>query len=256
MEAEKVKTSQIITETQLPTTRQDIADALSIIMNKLYVFAKKNNSEEVYKKALYDFFFKNSEEEKNIFLDTNDKEFLKILEDSFFAPWYLFNYNISQDATKYETIASQFFNVSEITTEEQFLTEFQEKVFIAFHKSYYTLLQVLSFVPGESITFEDVLLGKETTIAEVSGSHSAKIGSLFFGRIISVDDINVLATCCNFTILSETKDKMFDILNEVKSKVLATENPEQSLKAPHNDNALRNLFFGWALSQIPNQDQE
>lgn len=253
MEATEVKNDQIIKENSVPTTRQDIADALSIIMNKLYVFAKKNNSEEVYKKALHEFFFKNSEEEKNIFLDTNDKEFLKMLEDSFFAPWYLFNYNINQDLTKYETIASKFFNVSEITTEDQFLTEFQEKVFIALHKSYYTLLQVMSFIPGESITFEDLLVGKEITVAEVLGSNSAKIGSLFFGRIITIDNISVLATCCNFTILSETKDKMIDVLAEVKSKVLATENPEQSLKAPHNDNALRNLFFGWALSQIPNQ---
>jgi len=226
---------------------KDLCDAASIIMNKVFISARKNYSQEIYQSAREQFFFK-AKDQPNIFLDTDDKEFLGLLENSFFIPWYLFNYNVNTEGG-FETIASKFFNVDEITSEEQFLTKYQETVFIALHDAHYSLLEVIETEPGKTITFKDVLLDKTVIVKEYAGSKSAQIGSLFYGKILTVEDSSILVTSCNFTIGDATRQKMLPLLQEIRAKVAVSPNPIHALKTPSNDDALRNLFFAWALSQ-------
>jgi hypothetical protein len=107
-----------------------------------------------------------------------------------FAPWMVFNWEITSAASANKLQALQGKTVAEILLQDPAprLDSLERRVAEAANRNPYRFFEVLRVDPGKRVYLQDVLIGSEHPVQERSGSHYMKPHDLLFGRVAAIDD--------------------------------------------------------------------
>ena len=107
-----------------------------------------------------------------------------------FAPWMVFNWEITLAASAKKLQPLQGKTVAEILLQDPAprMDLLERRVAEAANRNPYRFFEVLRVDPGKRVYLRDVLIGSEHTVQERSGSHYMKPHGLLFGRVAAIDD--------------------------------------------------------------------
>jgi SEC-C motif len=161
-----------------------------------------------------------------------------------FFPFYLYNWYREEGrkqapgSPKNRTVAKDYLKVrgpglSEL--ERRFLTACIEAPF-SFH-------EVLEVDPGEAFLLKDIFLGTETLVSEKSGSRSAQIGDIFFGKVVKVDHVAMLCGSGWIVLPPTTKHFIIELRKTIRAEMTEDGRSVDAEVLHEYDVDLRELFL-------------
>ena len=136
-----------------------------------------------------------------------------------FAPWMVFNWEVTSAASSNKLQALQGKTVAEILLQDPAsrMDSLERRVAEAGNRNPYRFFEVLRVDPGKRVYLQDVLIGSEHTVQERSGSHYMKPHDLLFGRVAAIDEVNMFIGLAPYLIPPSYKVGLIDLRNRLKA---------------------------------------
>ena len=136
-----------------------------------------------------------------------------------FAPWMVFNWEITSAASAKKLQALEGKTVAEILLQDPAsrMDSLERRVAEAGNRNPYRFFEVLRVDPGKRVYLQDVLIGSEHTVQERSGSHYMKPHDLLFGRVAAIDEVNMFIGLAPYLIPPSYKVGLIDLRNRLKA---------------------------------------
>ena len=136
-----------------------------------------------------------------------------------FAPWMVFNWEVTLPASSKKLQALQGKTVAEILLQDPAfrLDSLERRVAEAANRNPYRFFEVLRVDPGKRVHLREVLTGSELTVQERSGSHYMKSHDLLFGRVAAVDEVNMFIGLVPYLIPPAYKVDLIELRNRLKA---------------------------------------
>lgn len=134
-----------------------------------------------------------------------------------FMPWLFYSWypdgevSLLEDAPHIppaQSLAESGNNIS--SDEEQYLLECCRTSFSFF--------EILEIVPDKSLKLKDVLTEEFHNVLEKKATQGVQIGDLFFGKVMSIDGIDVLEACAPIVIRPSFKTNIIDLRKRIHKK--------------------------------------
>lgn len=155
-------------------------------------------------------------------------------QGEYFIRWITYNWRPNDT----ETAAEQFLKAT-----AQRLDPDQRRLIEATLAAPYSFHQVLSVIPGESLTMRDILLHTEFTAQERAASRILQPGSILFARAVTMDGVTFMMGNGSCTILPHWLNRIMELRTELEETEAMEGGRLTALALLANEEMLREEYF-------------
>jgi len=169
---------------------------------------------------------------------------LDSVENQLFFPFYLYNW-FREDDNQPASISPESRTVARdyLDSRGRGLSELERRFLAACIETPFSFHEVMDVSPGLGFDLKDVFLGNEINVSERLGSQNARVGDVFFGKVVQIDQVAML--CGMGRVAIPPTSKRF-ILELKKGLIEAQSNNKNKLEARvlhEYDIEIRELFL-------------
>lgn len=125
-----------------------------------------------------------------------------------FCPWFFYEWHPDEEVSEEYDLPSvpPAMNLAESSD----LTEDERKYILECCLSSFSFFEILEVIPGKSLKLKDLLTEEYFNVLEKKGTGGVQIGDLFFGKVISIDGIDIMEACAPIVFPPQIKLTVLD----------------------------------------------
>ena len=171
--------------------------------------------------------------------------------EQFFIPWFLFDWIPSPSPAPglRSRSLSEPIALTYLAQKGDQLDDYQKSFIRTACREPFSFFLVKDVDPGNSISLSDLLLGRQVTVKERSGSRIVRGGEIIFGRALSLGGEAILSGLGPIALPPDYQNNLLDVRDDLRKTVqrLGFELNAESLR--DFDPMLRSLYFA-AVEQV------
>lgn len=150
--------------------------------------------------------------------DPDSKELL------IFMPWFFYEWYPDPEGSLLEG-APEIPPAQSLAESGRGISSDEEQYIIKCCETSFSFFEILDVVPDKSFRLKDILTEEHHDVLEKKGTHGVQKGDIFFGKVISIDNIGVLEACAPIIIRPDFKLRIIEFrkLIQMQNKVIDQE---------------------------------
>jgi SEC-C motif len=180
--------------------------------------------------------FNLTEEDQTVPFD-EDSPFLQL-----FVPWFLVHWLPKLDRDDEhrftQTVAEAVLNDA-----KRRIDPLARRYIEACLKAPFTFYEVTGGIPGRTMKGRDLFLGGEFEVFEPAGLEPATVGELLYGKVVTVDEVSMIAVCSPIFIDGSYLPNVMALRDRVIAESPSRDTPFSAEQLLQWDDELRKLYF-------------
>ena len=140
------------------------------------------------------------------------------LYQGIFDYWFLFNWQIETEALPQLTDSYKGITIAELCLIDhpELFDLHQTKLIFAICASPFSFYLVKDVIPERRLILKDILLNKETTVKECQGTRGVKKGTIFFCRLVTLNDQSIILGFAPYAIPNHYFSDILNFRHQLK----------------------------------------